>query len=377
MTKTAFIYNDAYAKFEYSETHPLKPYRLQLTRDLIQSYGLFDLSDSWMVETVPADRSELEQFHTRDYLEVLEAADCGVYRMDYAAHGLGPGDNPIFPGMYAWSQLCAGGTLQAARLVASGEIDIAFHIAGGLHHGMPSRASGFCYVNDPVIAILDLVRRGYRVAYVDIDIHHGDGVQAAFYDTDQVLTISLHESGRYLFPGTGFEVEIGDREGRGYAVNLPLPPGVDDDVFIMGFAAIVPPLIEAYQPDVVFTQLGVDGFYDDPLAHGQLTTEGFMRVLRQIKALAPRWIATGGGGYNLPNVARAWTLAWGLMNDVEVPDTLPEAALAPLRQQGYNAKTLRDPAIPWHTSQRECLHANVVRSVNELKARVFPLHGLT
>jgi acetoin utilization protein AcuC len=234
--------------------------------------------------------------------------------MDYGAYGLGPGDNPIFPGMYAWSQLSAGGTLQAARLVESGEVDRAFHIAGGLHHGMPNHAAGFCYVNDPVIAITELVHKGYRVVYIDIDVHHGDGVQAAFYDTDRVLTISLHESGHYLFPGTGFVQETGAGQGLGYAVNLPMPPGMDDEVYLEGFMAIVPPLVQAYQPDLVFTQLGVDSFHDDPLAHGQLTTRGFVDVLQQIKTLAPRWIATGGGGYNLSNVARAWTLGWSIMN---------------------------------------------------------------
>jgi acetoin utilization protein AcuC len=376
MTNTAFVYTDAYVKYEYSESHPLKPYRLQLTRDLMQSYGLLDMPHSRTMETAPAQRAELELFHTPDYLDVLEAAECGVYRMDYGAYGLGPGDNPIFPGMYAWSQLCVGGTLQAARLVQTGEVDVALHIAGGLHHALPNRASGFCYANDPAIAMTELVRQGYRVAYIDIDVHHGDGVQAAFYDTDRVLTISLHESGRYLFPGTGFAQEIGEGQGRGYAVNLPMPPGVDDEVYLEGFVEIVPPLVQAYQPDFVFTQLGVDSFHNDPLAHGQLTTSGFSRVLQQIKAFAPRWIATGGGGYNLPNVARAWTLAWGIMNDVEIPDALPEAGRSLLRRAGYGSTLLRDPARLLHLTDREGLRGEVHKAVAYLKQHVFPVHGL-
>lgn len=377
MTKTAFIYTDAYVKFDYGDTHPLKPYRLQLTHDLIRSYGLLSLPGSQLLATTPAQRSELEWFHTPAYLDVLATADSGVYQRDYAAYGLGPGDNPVFAGLYAWSQLCAGGSLQAARLVESGAVDIAFHIAGGLHHAMSNRACGFCYVNDPVIAIFHLLRRGYRIAYIDIDIHHGDGVQAAFYDTDQVLTISLHEDGRYLFPGTGFVQETGAGKGEGYAVNLPLPPGVDDDIYVEGFTAIVPPLVEAYKPDFVVTQLGVDSFRDDPLADAQLTTRGYMRVLQQIKALAPRWIATGGGGYNLSNVARAWTLAWGLMNGVQVPDPLPESILAALRQQGYTGKTLRDPDITLHPAHHASLRTEVHKTIGYLKAHVFPLHGLT
>ena len=376
MTNTAFVYTDAYTKYEYSESHPLKPYRLQLAHDLMQSYGLLDLPCSRVVEAVPARRSELEWFHAPAYLDALEAAECGVYRMDYGAYGLGPGDNPIFPGMCAWSQLCVGGTLQAARLAQTGEADVAFHIAGGLHHAMPSRASGFCYANDPVIALIELVRQGYRVAYIDIDAHHGDGVQAAFYDTDRVLTISLHESGHYLFPGTGFAQEIGEGQGRGYAVNLPMPPGIDDETYLEGFIDIAPPLVQAYQPDFVLTQLGVDIFHDDPLAHGQLTTSGFSRVLQEIKAFAPRWIATGGGGYNVANVARAWTLAWAIMNNVDLPDELPEAGRLLLQRAGYDRGLLRDPVRPLRMTERQRLRAVMRQAIAYLKQHVFPIHGL-
>lgn len=376
MPRTAFIYTDAYVEYEYSDTHPLKPSRLKLTRDVIDSYGLLDLPRSRVIETRPAPRAELALFHTPAYLDVLEAADGGVYRMDYGAYGLGPGDNPIFPGMYAWSQLCVGGTLQAARLVEKGSVDTAFHIAGGLHHGRPDRAAGFCYVNDPVIAIQELVDQGYRVAYIDIDVHHGDGVQAAFYHTDRVLTISLHESGYYLFPGTGFVHEIGTGQGRGYAVNVPFPPGMDDDIFVEGFQAVVPPLLEAFRPDMVFTQLGVDSFHDDPLAHGQVTTHGFMQVLQGIKTLAPRWIATGGGGYNLANVARAWTLAWGLMNDLALPDELPPAALELLQQSGYRGRRLHDAAFPGRPTLPERHATELRQAIGVLQQEVFPLHGL-
>ena len=374
---TALIYTEAYGQYEYSDTHPLKPYRLQLTHALMHRYELLDLPCSRVIATLPASRQELALFHTPEYLDVLEMADAGVHRQDYRKYGLGPGDNPLFPGMYAWSQLCAGGTLQAARLVAAGAVEVAFHIAGGLHHGMPDRASGFCYVNDPVIAITELVQQGYRIAYVDVDVHHGDGVQAAFYHTDRVLTISLHESGYYLFPGTGFVEEIGQGAGRGYAVNVPLPPGMDDALYLEGFLAVVPPLLRAYQPDIVFTQLGVDSFHDDPLAHGQLTTAGFLQVLHAIKALAPRWVATGGGGYNLGNVARAWTLAWGVMNDVEVPDRLPEAVQPLLQQVGYSGKTLRDVPIPLHSTHQTRLRAELHEALTYIRQHIFPMHGIT
>jgi len=373
---SALIYTDAYVHYQYSDSHPLKPYRLRLTHALMQHYGLLQLPHSGVRETIPATQEELELFHTPAYLGVLRAADAGKRTMPYDRYGLGPGDNPIFPGMYAWSRLCAGGALQAARLVASGEVDVAFHIAGGLHHGRPEHASGFCYVNDLAIAITALVQQGYRVAYIDVDVHHGDGVQAAFYDTDQVLTISLHESGRFLFPGTGFVEEIGVGKGQGYAVNLPLPPGTDDALFSEGFTAIVPPLVEAYKPDVVVTQLGVDTFHDDPLAHGDVTTAGFVAVLQQLKPLAPRWIATGGGGYNVTNVARAWTLAWGVMNDVESPDTLPEGALPLLQQAGYEGHTLRDPDSQISQARHNRLRVEVQAVIAYLERHVFPLHGI-
>lgn len=373
---SALIYTDAYVTYQYSDSHPLKPYRLRLTHALMQSYGLLHLPQSRVLETMPAERAELELFHTPEYVRVLEAADAGKRTIPYDRYGLGPGDNPIFPGMYTWSQLCAGGALQAARLVASGEIDVAFHIAGGLHHGMPDHASGFCYVNDLAIAMTELVQQGYRVAYIDVDVHHGDGVQAAFYDTEQVLTISLHESGRFLFPGTGFVEETGAGKGKGYAVNLPFPPGADDTLFVEGFTAIVPPLVEAYKPDVVVTQLGVDTFHDDPLAHGDVTTTGFVAVLQQLKALAPRWIATGGGGYNLTNVARAWTLAWGVMNGVEVPDALPEAALPLLHQAGYEGRTLRDAEHLTSQTRQNRLRIEVQAAIAYLERHVFPVHGI-
>jgi acetoin utilization protein AcuC len=373
---SALIYTDAYVNYQYSDSHPLKPYRLQLTHELMQSYGLLQLPQSCVCETVPAAREELELFHTPEYLQILQAADAGKRTIPYDRYGLGPGDNPIFPGMYIWSQLCAGGALQATRLVASGEVDVAFHVAGGLHHGRPDHASGFCYINDLAIAITELVQQGYRVAYIDVDVHHGDGVQAAFYDTDRVLTISLHESGRFLFPGTGFVEEIGGGQGQGYAVNLPFPPGTDDALFSEGFAAIVPPLVEAYKPDVVVTQLGVDTFHDDPLAHGELTTAGFIAVLQHLKTLAPRWIATGGGGYNLTNVARAWTLAWGVMNDVEIPNALPEEVLPLLRPAGYAGRTLRDPAPQTSQVRHNRLRVEVQAAIAYLERHVFPIHGI-
>jgi acetoin utilization protein AcuC len=237
---------------------------------------------------------------------------------------------------------------------------------------MKSRASGFCYVNDPVIGILKLLSLGKRVAYIDIDAHHGDGVQKAFYQTDQVLTISLHESGNTLFPGTGFEYEIGEGKGDGYAVNVPLPPYTDDGTYLWAFEEVVPPLILAFQPDVVVTQLGVDTFSDDPLTNLSLSIFGYEKVVRKIKELAPRWVALGGGGYDISNVARAWTLAWAVMNGIELKEELPEPYVKEAAKSEVYEKKLRGNLKPTSNSGRDEIQKEVERVVNYLKQNVFP-----
>ena len=256
--------------------------------------------------------------------------------------------------------------------MASGEGEMAFNIAGGLHHAMRSRASGFCYVNDPVIVILKLINRGKRVAYIDIDAHHGDGVQKAFYQTDQVLTISLHESGYSLFPGSGFEYEIGEGEGEGYSVNLPFLPYTDDEVYLWAFEEIVPPLIRAFQPDVVVTQLGVDTFYNDPLTNLHLSIFGFEKVVRRIKDLAQRWVALGGGGYDVSNVARAWTLAWAVMNGIELSEELPGSYLEKAAGVGIYEKKLRGGLKSSPHSERKDIRTEAERVANYIKETVFP-----
>ena len=208
--KSAFIYTDAYLDYDYGPAHPLRIVRLKLTYDLINGYGLLDLPSVQFIPTIKAEEKDLAVFHSEEYLNILKQANEGHFTEDAFLYGLGPGDNPIFPGLLDWSLLVTGATLQAVDFVVSGKGEVAFNIAGGLHHAMRSRASGFCYINDPVIGMMQLLSWGKRVAYIDIDAHHGDGVQKAFYESSQVLTISLHETGCTLFPGTGFEYEIGE-----------------------------------------------------------------------------------------------------------------------------------------------------------------------
>ena len=367
-----FIYADEYSSYDYGPTHPMKPIRLKLTHDLIRAYGLFDIPTGKLVEAEKADEDDILSFHTKQYIDILKRANQGSYFSDATKYGLGPGDNPIFKGVYDFSLLSAGASLQAAKAVESGEANIAFNIAGGLHHASANRSSGFCYIDDPVVAIHYLLKKGLKVAYIDIDAHHGDGVQYAFYATDRVLTISIHESGGNFFPGTGFEDEIGVGDGLGYCVNVPLNPESDDEVFLWAFEGVVPTLMEAYEPDVVVSQLGVDTMRTDPLAHLNLTTNGFAEMVERIKRLSPKWIALGGGGYNVANVPRCWTLAWSIMNEVVPEDDLPDRYRKIAWQYGYEDKKLRDE--PFNIDNGRAM-AEAEKVVRFLKYNVFSILG--
>jgi len=370
--KTTFIYSNDFVRFDYGSGHPLKHARLKLTYELIKACGLLAPADQRLVEPFPASVEDLMTYHTPEYIDMLQSSNGGQKIAGADLFGLGSEDNPVFPGVFDGSLLVAGASLKAAELVDSGEAEVAFNIAGGLHHVMADHASGFCYINDAVLAIKSLVSRGRRVAYIDIDAHHGDGVQAAFYDTDQVLTISLHETGRMLFPGSGFEQETGVGAGKGYSVNVPLPPETDDELFTYAFDEIVPQFIKAYKPDIIVSQLGVDTFRSDPLAHLNLTTAGFCNIVSMIKLLAPKWLALGGGGYDIANVARAWTLAWAIMNDAIAPEDIPENFLRMYPDAGFHRRQLRDEPFTLEKRLKEKIKDDVDRVIAHIKASIKP-----
>jgi acetoin utilization protein AcuC len=370
MTRTAFIYTDLFSKFDYGPTHPFKISRLKLTHELIKSYGLLSLPNTQFIEAQMAEDKELLTYHDREYVEALKAANVGIEVSGAYGYALGSGDNPVFKGLYDWSKLVTGASLQAASLIDSGEVDIAFNIAGGLHHAMVSRASGFCYVNDIVIAILSILKKGRRVAYIDIDAHHGDGVQEAFYTSDKVLTISIHETGRMLFPGTGFENEMGKGNGEGYSVNIPMPPHSDDELLIYAFNEIVPPLVDKFKPDITFSQLGVDGFFSDPLTHLNYTNNGYCEIVKKIKEISPKWVALGGGGYDIINVAKAWTLAWAIINDIEIPDEIPEDFLREHLQEGFPSRKIKDELYIEKGKRKEQMRAEVERVVGFIREKL-------
>ncbi len=365
----AFFYTEKFFAYDYGASHPLKIERLRLTYDLCKAYDLFSLPDTALMEARSASESEILRYHTPEYVEVLKSASSGRTSGDFS-YGLGPGDNPVFPGLWEWSQLHTGASLQCAELVSEGKVKIAFNIAGGLHHAGARKASGFCYINDPVLAICHLVDKGKRVLYLDIDAHHGDGVQWAFYEDPRVLTVSFHQDAQTLFPGTGGLSEIGHGKGLGYSVNIPILPGTDDQVFWEGFDSVVPELMERFNPDVVVSQLGVDTFLNDPLAALELTTNGFCKAIAYLTERGIPWVALGGGGYNPANVARAWTLAWAMMNGVELPDELPEPMLKPLSAVGWRGEKLRDPEhqSPWQEKCRSRMQA----CLDYVEAEIFP-----
>ncbi len=334
----AFIYNEEWWRFSYGELHPMKPLRLKLTYDIIKAVGLLEDPEIETIEGKPASIDYILRFHTRDYIDELKYVDSGAPSVDSMGFGLGSGDNPVFPGVFRWSMLVTGASIQAAELVSSKAFTAAFNISGGLHHAMNSRASGFCYINDPVIAIYMLIESGYRVAYIDIDAHHGDGVQYAFYERDDVLTISIHESGDYLFPGTGQIEEKGRENGEGYSINLPLPPDTDDTVYIRAFKELVPPLIENFKPDIIIAQLGADTLWTDPLTHLKLSLYGFEEVVRMIKGLSRPLVALGGGGYDVEGVAKAWTLALSVISGVKLPEEIPQNIAGSLGLKNRNLR---------------------------------------
>jgi acetoin utilization protein AcuC len=375
MRRAALIYSDVLSQHTLRENHPMVPTRLRYTYELIDAYRAFQRPNSALVEPRQAAVDELRLFHTPEYIDAVRALSQNQRLEDAAKYNFSAkGDNPIYPGMHDAALWSTGASVKAAELLLEGACDVACNFSGGLHHAMPGNASGFCIFNDPVVAIKLLARRGLKVAYVDIDCHHGDGVQYAFYDTDQVLTISLHESGRYLFPGTGFPEELGAGRGRGYSVNVPLFPSTGDALYLWAFREVVPPLIQAFKPDVLVTQLGIDTHFNDPLTHLQLTVQGFGQAVEELAALSPgKWLALGGGGYDISAVTRGWTIAYGTMLETAWPEQVPASF-----QEKYGLKLLLDtPPADTDLARRAQARRYAEESVAAVRRTIFPFHNLS
>ena len=307
------IWDQSFTSYDFGSGHPMNPLRLDLTARLCDAFGLFDPPDVEVVSPPVPDDGLLLTVHDADYVAAVHAASQDPARADLS-RGLGTEDDPAFKGMHEASARIAAGSVDVARAVWRGETAHGVNFCGGLHHAMPGHASGFCIYNDVGVAIRWLLDHGAeRVAYVDVDVHHGDGVERIFYDDPRVMTVSLHESGRMLFPGTGFPRDTGGRGAEGSAVNLALPPGTGDASWLRSFHALVPALVRSFAPDVLVTQHGCDSHFMDPLAHLALSVDAQRTSYETLHDLAHevcdgRWVALGGGGYELVDVVpRAWT----------------------------------------------------------------------
>jgi acetoin utilization protein AcuC len=312
--EAAFIYSPAFGQYFIKENHPWVTKRSDVCLEMCRRYGLLDPPRAAVYEPVEATRQELLVFHTPAYLDLMLKADQGIFEESMLASGLGSTDCPVFKGVYHYNALMCGASLLGADLILDGRADVVFSPSGGMHHAGPDFAAGFCYLNDPVLAIERLKKKGLRILYVDIDAHHGDQVQAAFYEDDQVLFISFHEHPRTLFPFTdGFETQLGRGRGLGYNVNVPLTAGTGDDVFLWAFREIYPPLAAWFKADVVVGVFGTDMLFSDPNTNMMLTNNGLTEAVRIISAGAPRLLSFGCGGYEMDGAGRAWTLAWSAM----------------------------------------------------------------
>jgi len=384
-SETLVLWDDALLGYDLGD-HPLDPVRVELTIALARAFDLLERPGVTVAKPVPADDARLLTVHTPDYVEIVKAAsiDQRVH-----GHGLGTPDNPTFPGMHDASALIAGASTAAAEAVWTGQALHAVNVAGGLHHAMPSAASGFCVYNDPAIAITRLLELGAeRVAYVDVDVHHGDGVQAVFYDDPRVLTVSLHETPLALFPGTGFATETGGAGADGSAVNVALPPGVGDEGWLRAFHATVPSVLRTFRPQILVSQCGADAHGLDPLADLQLSVDGQRASYLAMKALADelcggKWVATGGGGYALVEVVpRSWThllaIATGEPIDPAAATPGEWRALAAARRPGRAVpRSMTDGGTatyrPWAPGTTP---DSVDRAILATRNAVFPLFGL-
>ncbi len=311
---TLVVWDDVFTTYDFGPSHPLRPMRLELTMELAGQLGVLDRPGVRVGAPVPASDDLLQLVHDPMYVASVRRAPDDLLGRLSLRWGLGSGDNPIFPAMHEASALVTGASVTAAEAVWTGAAQHGVNISGGLHHAMRDRASGFCVYDDPAVAIAWLLAQGaQRVAYVDVDVHHGDGVEAAFYDDPRVLTVSVHESGRTLFPGTGWPDQAGVGAALGTNVNLALPAGTGDAGWLRAFDAVVPPVLRAFGPQVLVTQHGCDTHALDPLAHLLMSVDGQRVACAALHRLAHelcggRWVALGGGGYEpVQVVPRAWT----------------------------------------------------------------------
>ncbi|MGP3983852.1 acetoin utilization protein AcuC [Streptomyces sp. KR80] len=385
--RAQLMWDEAVTGYDFGPGHPMDPVRLALTMRLVEAFGLDRELD--VVSAKSAGESTLRLVHRADYVEAVRRVSADPKSAD-GSYGLGTEDDPAFAGMHEASALIAGQSVGAAETVWRGEARHAVNFSGGLHHAMPGSAAGFCIYNDASLAVARLLELGAeRIAYVDVDVHHGDGVQAAFWDDPRVLTISIHEHPRTLFPQTGWPEETGGPDAAGGAVNVALPAGTGDAGWLRAFHAVVPELLEAFRPQVLVTQHGADTHFEDPLAHLAVSLDAQRMVAEACHRLAHehaegRWVALGGGGYAVVDVVpRAWTHLVGIAAGRPIPpeSEVPEdwrhqvyaraRQLAPVRMTDGRRVAWRD----WEESGYDPAD-RLDQAIRATRTAVFPAHGL-
>jgi acetoin utilization protein AcuC len=374
--KYVFIHSEEIERYHYPPSCPFKTERAGLTKSILAAAGSY--TGDGRIETSPKPLTEAEilLFHTPEYLGRLQRVSAGIMDATDLFAGLGTEDCPIFTDLYKYASLAAGGTVTAAREVLDHGALVAFNPSGGYHHAYADKAGGFCYINDVVIGCKVLAAAGKRVFCLDLDVHHGNGTQAAFYSDPSVFTVSLHESGKTLFPWIGFETEIGDGPGKGFNVNLPFPAGTDDDIYCAAFREIVPLLISSYNPDVIMLETGMDVLSVDPLAHIKMTNNAFAELVPLVMKSNVPIVWVGGGGYNPQATARGWALLWTILCGIE-PESDMSIGMGGdfLGNSEWNAG-LRDMRIYAGVEDRERISAEVSATVGYIRKTVFPIHGI-
>ena len=374
---TGLVWDDGFVNYNLGSSHPLRPIRVKLTYELIESLGLLRDPTIQVLKARSASREDIRLFHEESYIRLVE---------HYSQKGTGlldAGDTPAFKGCYEATSLVVGASMAGADAIMTGQVLHAFNPSGGLHHAHPERASGFCIFNDPAV-VISYLKSKYgikRLVYLDIDAHHGDGVMYGFYDDPSVLDIDFHESGHYLFPGTGFPDEIGKGDAAGLKLNIPLPPATGDEAYLKAFRAIVPAALRNFEPEIILVQCGADGHQDDRLAHLRITTTAYTAVIGEMHRLAHdlckgRLLMFGGGGYTLPNVPRVWAVAYGELAGIKFGNQIPSDWRARFEQEAEDeapTQLLDSPTTDTEVTRKqvaevvEDLRENLSRSPNRLK----------
>lgn len=377
MRKAAFIHSSQLEEFSYPPDCPFNSSRAGKLRKVLNSMGLLTGNNRCEIAPKPATEDTLKKFHSTRYLHALQSAAKGEFDIESLHMGIGTPDCPVFGDMYDYAALACGATLTAVKLILSGDIELAFNPSGGYHHAGSELAAGFCYINDVALACLILAEAGKRVLYLDIDVHHGDGVQNAFYDRNDVMTVSFHENGRTLFPGTGFADEIGTGDGKNFCINVPLPIGAYDQAYMKAFKAIAPPLIDSYNPDVIVFELGADALAGDPLAHLQLTNNTYADIIYSLLDFDTPILMTGGGGYHIDNTVRAWALVWSVLcgADAERQGANIDLGGVMLESTDWHGG-LRDRQLLVDSRQQDIIVQDINITIEKIKTNVFPFHGL-